>query len=92
MHTAKAGRGANMARKHTAGTNEAADRPLHEKLSALVDRRRKGRTDAEIAEAAGMSKSKLSQLLTGAIPDPRISTVKRLLDSLGLKFADLDRA
>jgi transcriptional regulator with XRE-family HTH domain len=49
-----------------------------------------GRSQGAIAEAAGMSQSQLSQLLSGYRGDPRISTIARVLAALGRTWADLD--
>lgn len=82
-----------MARKHAGGsTPDPKNDPPHIKLSRLVDRKRKGRQDAEIAEAAGMTPGALSRLLTGRVADPRLSTLKRVLDAIGATLSDFDRA
>ncbi len=62
------------------------------KLRRLIDRKRKGRTDAEIAEAANMSPKALSRILLGQIPNPGIETIKTILDGIGLNFCDYDKA
>jgi DNA-binding phage protein len=69
-----------------------SDQSIPAKLRRLVDAKRKGRSDQEIAEAADMTPVKLSQVLTGAIGDPRFSTVHRLLKALPATLAEYDRA
>lgn len=83
-----------VARKHQGGEKppNPADDAFPAKLSRLIDAKRKGRTDAEIAEAAGMSPAALSRLLTGGVPDPRLSTLLRVLKALGASLADYERA
>lgn len=82
-----------MARKHSGGmTPSPTNDPFHAKLSRLVDRKRKGRTDAEIAEAAGISKQAFSRLLNGGVPDPRLSTLAAVLKAIGATLAEYERA
>lgn len=49
-----------------------------------------GRTQAEIATAAGMSPAQFSQIMTGHRAAPSVATVRRILDALGKYWADLD--
>jgi len=82
-----------MARKH--GKADPADPkndPVHDKLSRLIDRKRKGRTDEQIAEAAGMTKQALSRLLRGKVPDPRLSTLMAVLKAINATLAEYERS
>jgi transcriptional regulator with XRE-family HTH domain len=66
--------------------------PYAGKLRTLLDRKRRGRTDSEIAAAGGLSKQEFSRLLKGTIPDPRLSTVWAALRGIGATLCELDRA
>ena len=82
-----------MARKHSGG--EAPDPindPFHEKLSRLVDRKRKGRSDADIAKESGMSPAAFSRLLGGGVPDPRLSTLRAILKALDATLCHFEKA
>jgi len=82
-----------MARKHSGGTSaDPKNDPFHIKLSRLLDAKRKGRTDVEIAEASGMTKQSFSRLLNGGVPDPRLSTIMGVLKAIGASLSDYDRA
>lgn len=48
-----------------------------------------GRTRNAIAEAAGMSRAQLSQILTGYRADPSGSVLLRILEALGKDWPDL---
>lgn len=68
------------------------DNTLGAKLFRVIERKGKGMTYTEIAERAGMTPSKLSQLIKGHIPDPQLSTIRRVLDAVGANLCDLERA
>ena len=63
-------------------------RPSINRLADLVES--DGRTRHEIADAVGMSKSQLSQILNGHKANPSIGTFERILTALGKTWADLD--
>ena len=47
-------------------------------------------TQADVAERAGTTQDRISQIETGAA-DPRLSTVERIADALGLTVTFLDQ-
>jgi transcriptional regulator with XRE-family HTH domain len=49
-----------------------------------------GRTQAAIAEAAGMTPQEIARLISGARANPGIETVRRVLEGLGKSWKDLD--
>jgi transcriptional regulator with XRE-family HTH domain len=61
---------------------------IHDRLRTLIDA--DGRSQVEIAKAAGMPKAQLHHLLSGIRPNPTYDTLKRLLGVLGKRFRDLD--
>jgi DNA-binding phage protein len=82
-----------MARKHHGGdAPDPANDPVHVKLSRLIDRKRAGRTDAEIAHAAGIDKRALSRLLTGGVPNPTLGTLRNVLSAIGSTLCEYERA
>ena len=81
-----------MARKHSGGAAPDPQDPFHVKLSRLVDSKRAGRTDGEIAVAAGMSASYFSRLITGDVSNPRFGTVQAILTALGASLSEFDRS
>lgn len=85
-------RSAAMARKQSTKPPDPANDPPGEKLKRLVESKRKGRTDAEIAEAAGMRPGALSRLLNGGVPDPRLSTITSVLKAIGSNLCEFERA
>jgi DNA-binding phage protein len=86
-------RKATMARKHG---SEAAPDPENDayylKLSRLLDAKRNGRSDYEIAETAGMTKQAFSRLMNGRIPDPRLSTITDVLKAIGATLCEYEKA
>jgi len=52
-------------------------------------REEKGMTQQQLANAAGVSLSFVAQLESGRIDDPRVSTLRRLAEALGLKLDDV---
>lgn len=48
-----------------------------------------GLTQKQLAAAAGVRLATLSELETGTTTDPRLSTLAKLADALGVKVADL---
>lgn len=82
-----------MARKKSGQkSNDPKNDPLHEKLKRLLEEKRAGRTDTEIAEAAGMSRQALSQFMTGRNTNPKLQTLLRILKALDASLSDYDRA
>ena len=75
----------------TLPTPPAPDEPLAAKLRRLVEKRRNGRLNEQIALEAGMSPQQFSKLLVGHTPDPRYKTLKRLLDALDSTFCELEK-
>lgn len=91
MSATMAPRGPKMARRrHDNLPPDPANDPPSRKLYRLVQK--DGRSYPEIAEAAGMSESQLSQTLNGHVADPRFSTVRRILKALGLRWEDYENA
>jgi transcriptional regulator with XRE-family HTH domain len=62
------------------------------RLRRLVNRKARGRTDAQIAELAGMSDRAFSRLMTGGVPDPRVSTIEAICQAVGATLCDYERA
>ena len=65
---------------------------IGQRLRRLIDAKAKGRTDAEIAEAAGMNAAVISKITRGLTPNPGINTILGILEVLPATMADLDRA
>lgn len=61
---------------------------VHAALRGLIDC--DGRTQAEVATAAGMRPQQLNQVLSGYRENPSVETVGRILAALGRRWADLD--
>lgn len=57
------------------------------RLRRILDAR--GCTIAEAARLAGMSRQQVHKLVSGDNPDPRISTVQKLVESIGATMAEL---
>jgi transcriptional regulator with XRE-family HTH domain len=68
------------------------DGQFHRKLARLIELRRAGRTDAQIALLAGMSPTLLSRLLNGYTNDIRLSTLTAILDAIGSTLAEFERS
>jgi transcriptional regulator with XRE-family HTH domain len=68
-------------------TLSAPDR-LRARLVALVGS--DPRPASAIAEAAGMSRQQLGQVLSGHRPNPTVATLGRILEALGRGWRDLD--
>lgn len=77
-------------RKYPSSRRDPRIDPYHVKIRRLLDAKRQGRTDEEIAAAAGMSPSQFSQLTGGWIKDPRLSTILKLLHGIGATLSDYD--
>jgi transcriptional regulator with XRE-family HTH domain len=71
---------------------DKSDQSIAAKLKRLVAAKARGRSINDIAEAAGMPASMLSQIINGHTAEPRFSTVYRLLKALPATLADYDRA
>lgn len=56
-----------------------------------AERERQGKTILTVALAAGVPPSRAHGVFTGTTPDPRFSTVAKLLAALGKSFAWLER-
>jgi transcriptional regulator with XRE-family HTH domain len=61
--------------------------PLKEKLRGA--RRRAALTQTELAEKAGVGVATIARIETGEITEPRVSTLRKLADALGVTPADL---
>jgi transcriptional regulator with XRE-family HTH domain len=61
--------------------------PLKEKLRG--ERRRAALTQGELAERAGVGINTIVRIETGEISEPRVSTLRKLADALGVKPRDL---
>jgi DNA-binding Xre family transcriptional regulator len=57
------------------------------RLRRLLDEN--GWTDAEVARRCGMSRQQVHRLVSGAVPNPGVLTLARLLGPLGLTVSDL---
>lgn len=79
-----------MARKRT--PTKAEDDSPGARLRRLVNRKARNRTDAEIAEAVGMTRHSFSRLLTSTDADPKLSTITAILDEIGATLAEFERA
>ena len=60
---------------------------LKEKLKG--ERRRAALTQGELAERAGVGINTIVRIETGEIIEPRVSTLRKLADALGLEPRDL---
>lgn len=56
-----------------------------------AERERQGRTILTVALAAGVPPSRAHGVFTGTTPDPRFSTVAKLLAALGKSFGWLEK-
>jgi DNA-binding phage protein len=82
-----------VARKQNPNTlPDPANDLVRVKLRRLFDRKAKGMTDQEIAEAAGMKKQALSRIMTGSTLDPGILTITTIVRAIGATLCDYDRA
>ena len=61
--------------------------PLKEKLKE--ERRRAALTQGELAERAGVGINTIVRIETGEISEPRISTLRKLANALGVEARDL---
>jgi transcriptional regulator with XRE-family HTH domain len=61
--------------------------PLKEKLRE--ERRRAALTQGELAEKAGIGINTIVRIETGEITEPRVSTLRKLADALGIEPRDL---
>lgn len=61
--------------------------PLGENLKD--ERRRAALTQGELAEKAGVGINTIVRIETGEIDEPRVSTLRKLADALGVKTRDL---
>ncbi len=61
--------------------------PLKEKLREK--RRRAALTQGELAEKAGIGINTIVRIETGEITEPRVSTLRKLADALGIEPRDL---
>ena len=76
----------------TKPTPPVPDEPLAAKLRRLVEKRRKGRRDDQIAADAGIPATTLSKLVNGHAKNPRYETLMAVLKALDATLCDLDRA
>lgn len=63
-----------------------------DRLRDLIDRKAKGRSHGEIADAAGVPRPNLSNILTGKVPSPGVLTVQAILDAIGATWCDYHKA
>jgi hypothetical protein len=82
-------KGRTVGRKRT--PPDPTSQEWHVKLARLVDRKRKGRTNAEIAQTAGMTPTFFGQVLNGR-KSPNFVSLTRILEVLPASLTDLDRA
>jgi transcriptional regulator with XRE-family HTH domain len=61
--------------------------PLKEKLRE--ERRRAALTQGELAERAGVGINTIVRIETGEISEPRVSTLRKLANALGVEARDL---
>ena len=61
--------------------------PLKEKLKE--ERRRAALTQGELAERAGVGINTIVRIETGQISEPRVSTLRKLANALGVEARDL---
>jgi transcriptional regulator with XRE-family HTH domain len=60
---------------------------VSERLRRLLVRR--NTTQSEVAEAAGMSRQQVGQIASGAVPNPGILTVERIVEAAGGTMIEL---
>jgi hypothetical protein len=70
---------------------DPTSREWHAKLGRLVERKRKGRTNAQIAIASGITPTFFGQVLSGK-KSPNLTTLMAILDALSATLTDFDRA
>jgi transcriptional regulator with XRE-family HTH domain len=61
--------------------------PINDRLKEL--RAAAGLTQQQLAVAAGLSVSAVTQIEAGKIPDPRVGTLRKLARALGVTLDDL---
>jgi transcriptional regulator with XRE-family HTH domain len=61
--------------------------PLKDKLRSA--RRRAALTQTELAERSGVGITTITRIESGHIPEPRVSTLRKLADALEVSPADL---
>ncbi len=61
--------------------------PLRDNLRE--ERRRAALTQGELAEKAGVGINTIVRIETGEIAEPRVSTLRKLADALGVETRDL---
>lgn len=81
-----------MGRKRAPAPPKQPGDAWHLKLARLVDRKARGRTDAEIARAAGISPTYFGLILKAKAPEVSMATVLAILAQLDATLCDLDRA
>lgn len=81
-----------MGRKRQPAPPRSPGDPIHYKLARLVDKRKKGRTDAEIADAAGITPTYLSRALSGEAGSMTLETLGRLLAAIDANLCDLEKS
>lgn len=62
------------------------------KLHRLLERKRKGREDQQIAEVAGMTPAMFSKFLTGRAENPSLKSLRKVLAAIGATLCEFDRA
>ena len=65
------------------------DTPIRQRIASLIGQ--SGRTQRDVADAAGVSPQRLSAIMTGDRADLRADTVTRLARALGLSAAALGK-
>ena len=61
--------------------------PLKDNLKNA--RRRSALTQGELAERSGVGITTITRIESGHIPEPRVSTLRKLADALGIEPRDL---
>lgn len=53
-------------------------------MQLTQEKQRQGLSLTELASSSGMQRASLQKLLAGQVPNPKLSTIRRIADSLGL--------
>lgn len=80
-----------MGRKRTEEMPMTGDEIIP-RLNRLIEKRWRGGSEKELAEAAGIDQRQLYRLRTGRTGDPRWSTIEKLLKAVNADLCDLHNA
>lgn len=76
-----------MARKKTAPEKTTA-----EKLRAVLDSKRPGWTESEVADWAGVPRNAIWRITSGTVKNPGVNTIRKILAAVGADLCDFEKA